>query len=139
MRIESVHRLLLKMNQSLLIFELSSELFSLLLEFLESLLISLDFVHVEGLPHASTSLASLGFGESCEEAVLIVYKELSLNLRDFLGRQIVLGKVSMIAVSHSRQHIKHELLITSTVLQMQHETANRTFERIVECVEIWFN
>ena len=99
MRIEFVHRLLLEMNQSLLIFELSSELISLLLEFLESLLISLVFVHVEGLAHAIISLAFLGFGESCEETILIVYKEFSLNLRYLLWRQIVFSKVSMIAVS----------------------------------------
>jgi hypothetical protein len=77
--IESYHCLLLEINQVLLIFELSPELISLHLKFLESLFISLGFVHVEGLPHASTSLAVLGFRESCEKAVLIVHEEFSLN------------------------------------------------------------
>jgi len=63
-----------------LILELSPELISLHLKLLESLFISLGFVHVEGLPHSSASLAALGFGESREEAVLIVYKKFSLNL-----------------------------------------------------------
>ena len=45
----------------------------------------------------------------------------------------------MIAVSHSRQQIKHELLITRTELQMNQETAERFFERIVECVNVWFD
>ena len=74
MSIVSFHSLLFKLNQVLLIFELSPELISLHLKLLESLLISLIFVHVEGLAHVSTSLASLSFRESCKEAVLIVHK-----------------------------------------------------------------
>jgi hypothetical protein len=62
-----------------LILELSPELFSLHLKLLESLFISLCFVHVEGLPHSSASLTALGLGESREEAVLIVNIEFSLN------------------------------------------------------------
>ena len=75
----SFHSLLFKLNQVLLIFELSPELISLHLQLLESLLISLIFVHVEGLSYASTNLTTLGFGKTCEEAVLIVYIEFSLN------------------------------------------------------------
>ena len=75
----SVHSLLFKLNQVLLIFELSPELISLHLKLLESLLISLIFVHVERLVHAGISLAAFGFRQSCEEAVLIVHEEFSLN------------------------------------------------------------
>ena len=84
--IESVHCLLLEINKVLLIFVLSPELISLLLELLESQLISLVVSHVECLTHASTSLASLGFGKSSEEIVLIVYIELILNRGIFLWR-----------------------------------------------------
>ncbi len=78
--IESVNCLLLQLNQVFLILELSPELISLHLKLLESLFISLGFVHVKGLAHASASLAAFGFRESREEAVLIVYKKFSLNL-----------------------------------------------------------
>ena len=84
-----------------MIFVLLSKLISLFFELLESQLISLVLSHIESLTHSSASLTTLCFGQSGKEIVLIVYKKLSLYGGIFLWRQIVLGEVRMIAVSHS--------------------------------------
>ena len=139
LRIHSIHRILLHLNNVLLILELLLILISLFLELLQLELISLLFRHVEWLAHASRCFATFGFGQSCKEIVLIVYKKLSFDRCNLLWRQIVLSKVSVITISHSCYHIKHECLITSTLLQMHHESVNRSFERVVEIIEIRFN